>query len=39
MSARGLGEDTGRDILVNTSELIRRSYDHMRDVLRTGDDV
>ncbi len=39
VSARRLGEDTGRDILVNTSELIRRSYDHMRDVLRTGSDV
>ena len=35
VSARRLGEDTGRDILVNTSNLIRQAYQHMRDVLKT----
>ncbi len=39
VSARRLGEDTGRDILVNTSNLVRQAYRHMKDVLKTGDSV
>jgi len=39
VTARRLGEDTGRDILVNTSNLIRQIYDHMNDVLKTGEKV
>lgn len=33
VGSRRLGEDTGRDILVNTSNLIRRTYRHMDEVL------
>ena len=36
ISARRLGEDTGRDVLVNISNLIRQSYQHMNDVLKKG---
>lgn len=35
IGARRLGEDTGRDILVNTSNLIERTYNHMKEVLHT----
>lgn len=34
IGVRRLGEDTGRDILVNTTTLIERSYLHMSDVLK-----
>ena len=34
ISARRLGEDTGRDILINTSNLIERTYKHEKEVLR-----
>ena len=33
VSSRRLGEDTGRDVLVNTSHLIRETYRHMDEVL------
>ena len=33
VGSRRLGEDTGRDILVNTSHLIRETYRHMDEVL------
>jgi|GEM_PF-5239120 len=39
ISARRLGEDTGRDILVNISNFIRQTYQHMRDVLKTEREV
>lgn len=39
ISSRRLGEDTGRDVLVNTSNLIRQAYQHMRDVLKTEGNV
>jgi len=39
VSARRLGEDTGRDILVNTSNLIRQTHQHMSDVLKTDEKV
>lgn len=32
--ARRLGEDTGRNILINTSNLLRDAYRHMNDVMR-----
>ena len=34
ISARRLGEDTGRDILVNTTNLILQSHRHMSEVLK-----
>jgi hypothetical protein len=34
IGVRRLGEDTGRDILVNTTTLISQSYEHMRAVLK-----
>jgi len=34
IGARRLGEDTGRDILVNTTKLVEQSYQHMADVLK-----
>ena len=34
IGVRRLGEDTGRDILVNTTTLISQSYEHMRSVLK-----
>lgn len=34
IGVRRLGEDTGRDILVNTTTLIARTYEHMSDVLK-----
>ena len=37
IGARRLGEDTGRDILVNTTNLIFQSYQHMSDVLKQSD--
>ncbi len=37
IGARRLGEDTGRDILINTSNLIERTYNHMKEVLRIKD--
>ncbi len=33
IGVRRLGEDTGRDILINTSNLIRETYRHMDEVL------
>lgn len=33
VGARRLGEDTGRDVLVNTSNLISQTYRHMTEVL------
>jgi len=33
VGARRLGEDTGRDILINTSNLISQTYQHMAEVL------
>lgn len=37
IGARRLGEDTGRDVLVNTTTLIARAYEHMNSVLSQGD--
>lgn len=34
IGARRLGDDTGRDILVNTTKLIAQSYEHMSSVLK-----
>jgi hypothetical protein len=34
ISARRLGEDTGRDILIFTNNLVERTYKHMKEVLR-----
>ncbi|MEN8134439.1 MAG: toll/interleukin-1 receptor domain-containing protein [Thermodesulfobacteriota bacterium] len=34
IGARRLGEDTGRDILVHTTNLILQAYSHMSDVLK-----
>lgn len=39
IGVRRLGEDTGRDILVNSSNLIREAHDHMKSVLRTENRV
>jgi hypothetical protein len=39
IKARRLGEDTGRDILIYTNNLIERSYQHEKEVLRIKDDV
>lgn len=39
VSARRLGEDTGRDVIVNTSNLINQTYNHMKDVLKTNEKV
>jgi TIR domain len=36
IGVRRLGEDTGRDILVNTSGIISETYEHMKDVLGTS---
>jgi len=36
VTARRLGEDTGRNILINISGLIRDTYQHMASVLRGG---
>ena len=36
IGVRRLGEDTGRDILVNTSGIIAETYEHMRSVLGTS---
>lgn len=33
IGARRLGEDTGRDVLINTSNLIRETYRHMDEVI------
>ena len=33
VAARRLGEDTGRDILINTSNLLRDTHKHMKEVL------
>ncbi len=33
IGTRRLGEDTGRDILINTSNLIREAYQHMNEVI------
>lgn len=33
IGSRRLGEDTGRDILINTTDLINQTYQHMKDVL------
>ncbi|WP_148612616.1 toll/interleukin-1 receptor domain-containing protein [Aeromonas sobria] len=35
VGSRRLGEDTGRDILVNTTSLISQAYNHITEVLRT----
>lgn len=35
IGSRRLGEDTGRDILVNTTSLISQAYTHMTEVLRS----
>jgi len=37
VSARRLGEDTGRDILIYTNNLIERTYKHEKEVLRIKD--
>lgn len=37
IGARRLGEDTGRDVLVNISTLIARSYEYMSEVLKQPD--
>lgn len=34
IGVRRLGEDTGRDVLVNTTRLIAQSYEHMSSVLK-----
>jgi hypothetical protein len=36
IGVRRLGEDTGRDILVNTSGIIAETYEHMKTVLGTS---
>jgi len=36
IGVRRLGEDTGRDILVNTSGIISETYEHMKSVLSTS---
>lgn len=38
VGSRRLGEDTGRDILVNTTSLISQAYNHMTEVLRSEGD-
>jgi len=37
IGVRRLGEDTGRDVLVNTTTLIAQSYEHMSSVLKRPD--
>ena len=37
IGARRLGEDTGRDILINTNNLIERTYRHEKEVLNIKD--
>ncbi|EME9755064.1 MULTISPECIES: toll/interleukin-1 receptor domain-containing protein [Serratia] len=37
IGVRRLGEDTGRDVLVNTTMLIAQSYEHMSSVLKRPD--
>lgn len=39
VSARRLGEDTGRDILINTNNLVERTYRHEKEVLRVKHEV
>lgn len=39
IGARRLGEDTGRDILIYTNNLIERTYQHEKEVLRIKDGV
>lgn len=37
IGVRRLGEDTGRDVLVNTTTLIAQSYEHISSVLKQPD--
>lgn len=39
VSARRLGEDTGRDILIYTNNLIERTYRHEKEVLRIKNEL
>lgn len=39
VGARRLGEDTGRDILIYTNNLVERVYRHEKEVLRIKDEV
>ncbi len=39
VGSRRLGEDTGRDILINTTNLIRQTYHHMNDVLGKPEEI
>ena len=39
IGARRLGEDTGRDILIFTNNLVERTYNNMKEILRITDEA